>query len=1045
MVSRKIIAIAQRSWFALQIPLFGWMVPALLGEQAVLIYKDGTLDRQSVRQYLSFERHEDLHHAWVWADHSAPRRLEADALGRDLTLEDSSRPLTVKILCVNENCPANLRLVAAPVDMWTDVPEGFLPNWPVPDGGELKIPYDATRAWRLRAVGNGFGTWWLDVPPGRHSAVMQVNVAEEGHLRIQDQTGSPLPQARLNLLSNALSRGERPLVLAKYIAGDEGEVHIPGLPDADAFTLYAFTGRHAPTVLAARISTLPESIGLHAGGTIRGQFSDERGVPLPGVVARAEAWVSGRLPASVVQSTEADHEGRWILESLPLGKVAVIAMRRDLAPVRRLVELEADGIDLGQIVLQHGISVPVQVVDDANQPIVGAQLFSDPAIMATTDSEGRAQLGPLSGSSSLRVSVQADGYLPRETTFAQVGREELRISLHSAFRVVGRLVDQQHMPLSEGLIRIHVGSIYRQLELSSSSRFEIDLEPGTPATLSLRSSTTDELRIRVEPGAPGEKRDLGDVVLEDGIQVRGQLVRADGRLVNGARIWSPRPSEQGEVVAWAHRDLIETVSTIAGEFELSGLPQRSALLRIDAPGLARAHVLIDPEPGRTLIDVGTIVLNEGVSVTIWGDESAEGAVARIDLRNLWLQSDMLTGTIQNGRAIFPHVPPGPVTVTVLQHDELLCEDSIDLALEDAHVDFECRRSTLQVTGTVLIGGRPSGPGALLWLPYDSGSVPSVVLNFQTRSGLHQQQAFGVGRPDVRVEVDATGWFATDKLRPGSWNVAWLPTRGRSLADPQRVDLPAADSYELGIVFSKLAVSGVVLNRDAQPVENARVRDLTSGAESFTGPDGRFVLSGLAPGPHQLFARSLSETSDIVDITVEPQDDPEDVQLVIEERRDRLEIQVLDSDGVPVSQAFTFLESERQSLQILTTDRDGRSSIQLLPLYPKRLRAAVLHDGRWSLGEWRDLEGLSGSWTLFMTEGVGIVRIVSEKPGSPDILSATGWNVSRMFGWAGLRLTVSPDQPLVIRGLPAGPYSISLGETVSHFVVDVGDLTEIEIR
>ncbi len=78
----------------------------------------------------------------------------------------------------------------------------------------------------------------------------------------------------------------------------------------------------------------------------------------------------------------------------------------------------------------------------------------------------------------------------------------------------------------------------------------------------------------------------------------GRLVSArDGEAVAGARVWMPRPSEEGALLAWVDRDILQGVSGVDGRFRLSGLPESPLMLRIDAAGFARTHLPVTPAGG----------------------------------------------------------------------------------------------------------------------------------------------------------------------------------------------------------------------------------------------------------------------------------------------------------------------------------------------------------------------------------------------------------------------------------------------------------------
>ncbi len=86
------------------------------------------------------------------------------------------------------------------------------------------------------------------------------------------------------------------------------------------------------------------------------------------------------------------------------------------------------------------------------------------------------------------------------------------------------------------------------------------------------------------------------------------LDRLDGSPVAGARVWVPRRMEGGPLVAWMLGQVIEAASDIEGRFTLAGLDLAPDLLRIDAPGRARLHLPVRPEPQTAWLDAGELWL-----------------------------------------------------------------------------------------------------------------------------------------------------------------------------------------------------------------------------------------------------------------------------------------------------------------------------------------------------------------------------------------------------------------------------------------------------
>ncbi len=1019
---------------ALGLALTPW---ALADEEVLLVHENGYVESRQPG-----ELPPTVTHAWVWTERTAPRRIAAEELGEEPLPEDRQQ----LAITVSRRGKAPLAVRAAPVDMWTEVPEPLLPIWELPQDGALRIPRDARRPWRLRLVGEGVGGWWTDVGSGRGVVSLAPAAADDRGITLMESTGEAIPGAGLTLLDGAAGRGATP-VLAQFRAGEDGAVTIPSLPDGREITLIASAPGHASAALVSRSGSLPSRLRLPPGTTLRGRFVDSEKAPLAAVAVRAEAYVAEGIPALAARRVESGEDGRWEVAALPRGEVAVLAAAQGLAPFRTVVDAERPDVDLGTVVLRPGARLPVLVVDDTGAPVAAAAVTAGAGTSAVTDHRGQAVLEPLPAQTRIELTTRADGHLAAVEAVPPPFPEQLRVTLERAFVVQGRLVDARGVPAAGGTVRIENGSSYRDETLLPGGEFELELLPGQPVGLVLRSPVTTELRLAVESGQPGELRQLGDLSAPPGIRAHGRIVRADGSPVAGARIWCPRPSEQGDVVAWVHRDFIEGRSAHDGSFELAGLPERPALLRFDAPGLARLHRLLQPERDAAVADLGELVMGEGATVRVFTHEAVGGgALARVDLRGGWLEPDMLTAAVSDGEAVVRHVPAGEVTITVLEGRDLLCEQVLQVGEGDRDLEVECGRSPMRVSGTVVVGAAAAGVGQLLWHPEGVTEVPGIIMNRESAGGLRQQSAFGAGRPQVDIEVDDSGFFATEKLRPGAWKVAWVPAAG-SMSEWKPVELPASDHHDLTLTFSELYLLGRVVDSEENPVAGARVRALDGGSLVMTDGDGSFSLTGLSPGRHGVHARLGERTSQVAEAMVEPGRQPEPVLLVLEERlEDKVEVRVVDREERPAAGAFVFLEDERGVLRLLTADRQGRARTTLRPPYPQHLRAAAVHAGEWTFGDWLSRDDAAKDGLTLASEPTGALLISSEDlAGSPQLFTALGWDLSQLLTRIGTRPLIRPDLPLHLEGLPNGEYTVNLKGSRNLAAVHDGERAALELR
>jgi hypothetical protein len=406
-------------------------------------------------------------------------------------------------------------------------------------------------------------------------------------------------------------------------------------------------------------------------------------------------------------------------------------------------------------------------------------------------------------------------------------------------------------------------------------------------------------------------------------------------------------------------------------------------------------------------------------------EDSAGAVARADLRNGWLEPDMLTAPVRDGEATLRHVPAGTLTLSVLAGRKLLCERQVEVPADEAEIAVDCRRSSALVSGMVRTGGKAAGPGMLLWRPPNL-AVAARIDNVFSPGGLRQQQAFGTGRPQVDVEVAADGTFASADLSPGPWQVSWLSATG-STSGSQTVEIPRGERYETVLDFPGLGVAGVVTEEE-RPIAGARVRDFVSGALAFSAADGTFSLAGLAAGRVSLQAQHEGLSSPIVEVELREDRPTEPVHLPLNERpAPRLEILVTDTEGGPVAGAFVFLDEDGRGQRILTTAADGRAVASLEPPLPARVRAAATSGHTWGWGNWVDWEKAREGLAVPLGASGSLILSSETRQGSPRVVSAEGWDLSWLLRQLGAPVVVAPGQPWRLDGLPAGRYLVSLGE------------------
>lgn len=992
--------------------------------------------------------------AWTWSTSRAPRRLEPAQIGREKLSDDPGRLEIRVIRRAPGRPPEDLRVIAAPGEMWREVPEALLPSWPVPQEGKLSIPVDATRVWRLRLAARTEGSWWSAIRPGQKAVTLTSAPAAGLEVQVLGPDQRPVDGAR-GLLQPAGGGGAGVLAPWAGLQGEKGRLDAPGLPDEAELSLTVMKPGFAPLLVRGRPSAIPRQVRLVPGGELTGRLVDPKRQPVAGAEVEAEAFAADGQTQLFSVQTRSGSDGSWQLGGLPAGMVAWSVRAPGFVPLTGAFPVEAgERTDLGVRSLEPGAKLSIQVVDDTGAPVPGAQvLLRRDARVERADGQGRVTFDGIAPA-PLEVSASAARHSANRAVFNPPFAPGLRLALPRSFTVIGRLVDATGVPVVRGRVLLASGTSQCEDRLDLEGRFELDVLPGKrDAELVLRSPEAQELRIRLEVGEAGEVRDLGDLRATSGRTVTGRVVRAsDGTPVPGARIWTTRPGPDGPAVSWVTGDLLEAVAGEDGRFRLAGLLPVAATLRAEAAGYARSQVEVpagsqETEDGGGAVEAGDIALSPGATLRVKVDarnddgEELRGVVARVDLGNRWLEPDLLSAEVWQGEALFSNVPAGPVTVSAVAGRRLLCDQAVTVR-EGEEQEVDCRRKERTVAGTVRMGGAPVRSGTLTW--QQSSGVPGRIDTVVSPSGLRQQSVAGAGRPAVNVALGPDGRFQTDELSPGRWQ-AHLVLDG-AVTGSLAVEIPPVDRFETVLPFPGLSLSGVVVDREERPVEGARVRDLTGGGTAFTDAEGRFVLAGLKEGRIAVQARHQDQASPVEQRELGPDRSPEPVRLVLgEHEAPTAAVKVADVTGAPLPGALVFFEEEGKGVRLVTAAADGTAKITLEAPLPPRVRAAAFSQGAWGFGGWASLETALDGLAVSLAGAPGALTVSSDRlQGSPGVTTGEGWNLGWLLRLLGAPPALSPEQPLSLSGLPAGAYSISLDGAAVTLTVEEGKLAEREL-
>ncbi len=954
---------------------------------------------------------------WFWSDHAAPVRLDGHEITSSLpsALSVDSPRMSVRVAGSRWSSAHPVQLIAAPARMWVEVPETMLPRFEVPKSGRVEIPFTSGTAWRARAVGESEGSWWTDVGP---SKLLILTEASRRRVRLLTTDGKPV-EAGVTLTAPREIGVERSVV-AQLRSDRNGWVALDAIPERQPLTLVFSDDRDAPVAITASIGDIPSTITMPPAVAVQGRFVDREKRPVAGVQVEAETWLADS--AIVRRTATSDAAGTWSLGQLPReARLALAAHCAGYAPLRKEISL-SERLDLGTLTLRKGQNQVFRVIDDSeHKPIAGATIDARLGRKTTTNAKGLAILPDVSVDEPLDLSARGEGFLSRNATLLPPFSKETPLMLTRAFTVRGRFVDPARQPISGASVRVTSGKSFQDVRLSGDT-FSLTLKPDQPAELQFLSPSTRPLRVDVE-GKRGEVRDLGVLRPSEGITIRGRLLSESGIGIPNGSVWAPRPSAGGALVAWATGVVTRAESDADGVFALRGAGAEPLLLRIDAPGFARAFVPVAPEDVVSEIDLGDIRLNTGTTVRITSKPGSSG-LARVALQSESGDIDTLTSTVRDGMATVAHVPSGRVVVSVINERSTTCEKEVDIPLQSEPFNVDCASGLVHIRGRVLLGQRAASGGVLIWSSPHETDSEGLIMGRVSNLGAQQQQVYGAPS-QVTLRVGEAGEFESDELRSGAWRVRWVSPDSGSTA-PRDVTIAEAEQSII-LQYSEAMTRGEVVDQGAHPVRYATVREVGGTAVAMTGDDGKFSIAGLLPGLHRFQAQSGGLNSEITDVLIEPEHDPAPLRLVVkQEASNRFSVHVLTVGGQPAANAFVFVDALDGMTRIVTTDLAGEATVSFTDP-PERLRCAMLHEGRWGLDRWRERSEWHDGLTLQIGE-TGSLRVSTRTVGGALMVEGpNGWNVSMLMRRIGNPMMLGSESTLNLAGLPTGVYTVRLGQ------------------
>ncbi|ANM28429.1 hypothetical protein ABI59_00470 [Acidobacteria bacterium Mor1] len=865
------------------------------------------------------------------------------------------------------------------------------------------------------------------------------------------------------------------------VSGNGGRLSVPPGDGEITLRVAADDGRDIETSLAPeaavendgeepapRVLELPERIALE------GRLMDaesRRGIEGGLVWSLREPWLAVRTGPG----------GAYNLSAPTKRTIYINAGATGYLPPERQREFSvAEGRRGPAIPLSPAAAIEGTVFGDDGGPLRGAEISMKeirggggmmeirfgggaPPVTAVTDTRGRFRLSPVDPENNYDVIAKFEGYAPSSSKAAGLApyetRSGLRIEMQRGKSLRGTIVDADGAPVADASITASAArkSMGNVMIMGGGGGGEgataYSGDDGSFAMTELSAGTYDlEIKRRgfarrklpgIEIPEGDEGADAGEIRLEPGEMLQGQVLDDQGNPVEGARVsvqrgGSPTMSFGGPGAA-AQKPDAETgadgwflVDDLSADSTVGISVSRRGFLTEKVGGLAIPRV--DP------LEVELVAASD-VSGWVIDDEGEPIAGAKVTLKQsrsmqmgdrvMMFMTQNQSDTDSDGKFLFEDVEPGKISLSAVAPgwQEQKRED-IEVVrgedLEDVEIPL--------IPGAVLEGRitTPDGQPAI-------GADVSVVAEDATPFRMP-------GSP-----VDGDGYYRLEGLVPGTVSVeANHAEYARTVKDTEVKE----GLNELDLAFEGgQEVQGRLVGSDGKPVPGAQVRLAAperywGGFSATTAGDGTFTIGGVKDGTYRLSASAESYatyrgTDDIV-VSGQPVTG--------------LEI-VLDRGAILTGKILGVEESKLGDVEIEAVSRSGGGfaggavdyqgnyRLENLAAGTWEVRAQIARSGRSARGEVTIEQGVQETTLDLQFEG-GVTlegRVTqADQPVKEATVWLTGTDVDHQ-GWS----ETDHSGRYVVEGLKPGNYRLNLrqwqtGLSYSESVEVQGD-REVDIE
>ena len=687
-------------------------------------------------------------------------------------------------------------------------------------------------------------------PPAKPVTSLDVTVA--------DASGKPVEGAYVMALPaqgayRPFGGGLAPDKVRSTVTGREGKARLESLPAAPwSVTVHArgFVTQRLPRVASGSLA-----VRLAKGGSITGSVREGRGRrPVRG----ARVAVSGTVPLvggweeeATRNETTTDAKGRFRLDGIGPMPVTIVARATGFDPAERKARM-GDDVEL---FLVPGATLAGTVRDDEGRPVKGA------TVRAEGDRPGRV---PPAERTDVRGEFLMSGIRP--TAYTVLAREggrapgiaavvvepdaEARVSLvlsEGGF-VTGRVVDSDGRPLA-GRLRVEVVDGHR-LSSSASDLMLATAKAGGSffigplpvGTIGIGVSAPRHAARSVDATVTRRGTlDLGDVVLETGLVIRGRVRDKEGDGISGATVRA-RLRRPGD------RSVVEATSESDGTYVVAGLQPGTHELTASLSGFAtvRTAAPAGGDPVDLVMEAGGEIAGRVVDAAGQPAEDATLEAQRADGEIAGFLGGSGRADEGDGRFVLRDLAAGRYVVQARASGR----GEASIAGVRVASGQRAEAGTLRlggggiVRGTVVDADGQGVPGANVVAERDL-NIQSGELTDQTRStGAFEIRGVPAGRVSVLARHPA---FAAPK-----------PVVAE--VDPEKAPVPVRI-----VLLEGARVEGRALHRDGRPFASGKVRlvSLEPGAEgvwqepSPVGPDGWFAVDHVGAGRTRVELLGLS--------------------------------------------------------------------------------------------------------------------------------------------------------------------------------------------